>query len=154
MLRINHQKNRFQDNPLMKHPQPERHVKRLREGLVFKAHRLLYHPTLVWRVMKKKRRLSEARELCLQIRPVHLCSVFRGLMRHEERGEGMHARRKDRRDRGSGERGEEKQERREGFVTRALLVPEVLDSKASTSRDSMRTVGSFIAPSRNAPPQS
>jgi len=29
-------------------------VERLRGGLVFKAHRLLYHPTLGLRVMKKK----------------------------------------------------------------------------------------------------
>jgi len=29
-------------------------VKRFRGGLVFKAHRLLYHSTLGWRVIKKK----------------------------------------------------------------------------------------------------
>jgi len=32
------------------------HVKRFRGGLVFKAHRLLYHPTLGLRVMKKKKK--------------------------------------------------------------------------------------------------
>ena len=32
-----------------------RNVKRFRGGLVFKAHRLLYHSTLGWRVIKKKR---------------------------------------------------------------------------------------------------
>ena len=31
-----------------------RNVKRFRGGLVFKAHRLLYHPTLGSRVIKKK----------------------------------------------------------------------------------------------------
>ena len=31
-----------------------RNVKRFRGGLVFKAHRLLYHSTLGWRVIKKK----------------------------------------------------------------------------------------------------
>ena len=30
-------------------------VKRLRGGLVFKAHRLVYHSTLGWRVVKKKK---------------------------------------------------------------------------------------------------
>jgi len=30
---------------------------RFRGGIVFKAHRLLYHSTLGWRVMKKKRKL-------------------------------------------------------------------------------------------------
>ena len=32
-----------------------RNVKRFRRGLVFKAHRLLYHSTLGWRVIKKKK---------------------------------------------------------------------------------------------------
>jgi len=31
-------------------------VQRFRGGLVFKAHRLLYHPTLGLRVMKKKKK--------------------------------------------------------------------------------------------------
>ena len=31
-------------------------VKRFRGGLVFKAHRLVYHPTLGWRVIKKKKK--------------------------------------------------------------------------------------------------
>ena len=35
-----------------------RNVKRLRGGLVPEAHRLMYHSTLGWRVMKKKRRTS------------------------------------------------------------------------------------------------
>jgi len=30
-------------------------VKRFRGGLVFKAHRLVYHSTLGWRVIKKKK---------------------------------------------------------------------------------------------------
>jgi len=33
-------------------------VKRFRGGLVFKAHRLLYHLTLSWRVIKKKKKLG------------------------------------------------------------------------------------------------
>jgi len=33
-----------------------RNVKRFRDGLVFKAHRLLYHSHLGLRVIKKKRR--------------------------------------------------------------------------------------------------
>ena len=39
---------------------PEADVKRFRGGLVFKAHRWLYHSTLGSRVIKKKRRLTEA----------------------------------------------------------------------------------------------
>ena len=31
-----------------------RNVKRFRGGLVFKAHRLVYHSTLGWRIIKKK----------------------------------------------------------------------------------------------------
>jgi len=31
-------------------------LKRFRGGLVFKAHRLVYHSTLGWRVIKKRRR--------------------------------------------------------------------------------------------------
>ena len=33
-----------------------RNVKRFRGGLVFKARRLVYHPTPVWRIIKKRRR--------------------------------------------------------------------------------------------------
>jgi len=33
-----------------------RNVKRFQGGLVLKAHRLVYHSTLGWRVIKKKRR--------------------------------------------------------------------------------------------------
>jgi len=33
-----------------------RNVKRFRAGLVFKAHRLVYHSTLGWRVIKKKKK--------------------------------------------------------------------------------------------------
>jgi hypothetical protein len=33
-----------------------RNVKRFRRGLVLKAHRLVYHPTLGSRVMKKRKR--------------------------------------------------------------------------------------------------
>jgi len=35
------------------------HVKRFRGGLVFKAHRLLYHSTLGLRVIKKKKKKKE-----------------------------------------------------------------------------------------------
>jgi len=34
---------------------PLSNVKRFRGGLVFKAHRLVYHSTLGWRVIKKKK---------------------------------------------------------------------------------------------------
>ena len=34
----------------------EQNVERFREGLVFKAHRLLYHSTLGSRVIKKKKK--------------------------------------------------------------------------------------------------
>ena len=37
-------------------------VKRFRGGLVFKAHRLLYHPTLGSRVIKKKKKYLEILE--------------------------------------------------------------------------------------------
>ena len=33
-------------------------MERFQGGLVFKAHRLVYHPTLGWRVMKKKKKLT------------------------------------------------------------------------------------------------
>ena len=36
-----------------------RSVKRFREGLVFKAYRRVCHSTLVWRVVKKKKRMGE-----------------------------------------------------------------------------------------------
>jgi len=39
---------------------PDEIVKRFRGGLVFKAHRLLYHPTLGLREIKKRRRFSGA----------------------------------------------------------------------------------------------
>jgi len=35
-------------------------VKRFRGGLVFKAHRLVYHSTLGWRVIKKKKTISQS----------------------------------------------------------------------------------------------
>ena len=39
-----------------------RNVKRFQGGLVFKAHRLVYHSTLVWRVIKKnQKKLSGGR---------------------------------------------------------------------------------------------
>ena len=37
---------------------PSRHVERFRGGLVFKAHRLLYHSTLGSRVIKKRKKRS------------------------------------------------------------------------------------------------
>ena len=36
-----------------------RNVKRLRGGLEFKENRLVYHPTLGWRVLKKIRRFKD-----------------------------------------------------------------------------------------------
>ena len=47
----------------------ERSVKRLRGGLVFKAHRLLYHSTLVLRVIKKKKKKSEEGTTSKILRP-------------------------------------------------------------------------------------
>ena len=41
-----------------------RNVKRSRGGLVFKAHRLVYHSTLGWRVIKKEK-IDHAQELWL-----------------------------------------------------------------------------------------
>ena len=38
-----------------------RNVKRFRGGLVFKAHRLVYHSTLGWRIIKKKKKKSGVR---------------------------------------------------------------------------------------------
>jgi hypothetical protein len=38
-------------------------MKRLRGGLVFQAHRLVYLSTLGWREMKKKKKLVGAQEL-------------------------------------------------------------------------------------------
>ena len=40
---------------LRQHQLPHRNVQRFRGGLVFKAHRLLYHSTLGLRVIKKKK---------------------------------------------------------------------------------------------------
>jgi len=37
------------------------HVQRFRGGLVFKAHRLLYHPTLGLKLIKKKKKLTATR---------------------------------------------------------------------------------------------
>ena len=37
-------------------PQPDLYQRGVRGGLVFKAHRLLYHSTLGWRVIKKKQK--------------------------------------------------------------------------------------------------
>jgi len=52
-------------------------VKRFRGGLVFKAHRLLYHSTLSLRVIKKKKRASYLDEL----------EVVAGFEQRRERGE-------------------------------------------------------------------
>ena len=41
-----------------------RNVKRFRGGLVFKAHRLVYHSTLSWRVIKKKKEAEEGVDAC------------------------------------------------------------------------------------------
>jgi len=41
-----------------------RNVKRFRGGLVFKAHRLMYHSTLGSRVIKKKKMLSKKHVVC------------------------------------------------------------------------------------------
>ena len=48
-----------------------RNVERLRGGLVFKAHRLLYHSTLGSRVIRKRRRTSNRK----QVFPDHLKRV-------------------------------------------------------------------------------
>jgi len=53
-----------------------RNVKRFRGGLVFKAHRLVYHPTLGWRVIKKKKKiykvlLPSGKSLGLWLHPVN-----------------------------------------------------------------------------------
>jgi len=40
-------------------------VKRFRGGLVFKAHRRLYHSTLGWRVIKKKKNQKKKSDLCV-----------------------------------------------------------------------------------------
>ena len=39
-----------------------RFVKWFRGGLVFKAHRLVYHSTLGWRVIKKKKKVEVLRD--------------------------------------------------------------------------------------------
>ena len=36
-----------------------RNVKRFRGGLVFKSHRLVFHSTLGWRVLKKKKKVEQ-----------------------------------------------------------------------------------------------
>ena len=41
-------------------------MKRFREGLVFKAHRLLYHSTLGLRVIKKKKKVTDRCEGAMQ----------------------------------------------------------------------------------------
>ena len=49
-------------NPLILNPTPQllhRNVQRFRGGLVFKAHRLLYHSTLGLRAIKKKKTETE-----------------------------------------------------------------------------------------------
>ena len=43
-----------------------RNVKRFRGGLVFEAHRLLYHSTLGWRAIKRERERESARVLSTQ----------------------------------------------------------------------------------------
>jgi len=42
-------------------------VKRFRGGLVFKAHRLVYHSTLGWRVIKKKKKKKRIQPLFAEI---------------------------------------------------------------------------------------
>ena len=49
-----------------------RNVKRFRGGFVFKAHRLVYHSTLAWRVIKKKRRTCTTRPKRSAPRAQHL----------------------------------------------------------------------------------
>ena len=56
-------------------------MKRFRGGLVFKAHRLAYHPTLGWRVKKKKKKFVKLEDDDLEARlfEMHLglCLGFR-----------------------------------------------------------------------------
>ena len=44
-------------------------MKRFRGGLVFKAHRLVYHSTLGWRVIKKKREVEGRLVTCARLKP-------------------------------------------------------------------------------------
>ena len=54
-------------------------MKRFRGGLVFKAHRLLYHSTLGLRVIKKKRRYL--RDVLLGLGKVELVRLLEGRQR-------------------------------------------------------------------------
>jgi len=53
--------NRLRRDWVWVEPLLHRNVQRFRGGLLFKAHRLLYHSTLGFRVMKKKKGLPAAR---------------------------------------------------------------------------------------------
>jgi len=44
-------------------------MQRFRGGLVFKAHRLVYHSTLGWKVMKKKKKKKKKKHRGLGTRP-------------------------------------------------------------------------------------
>ena len=61
------------------------HVKRFRGGLVFKAHRLVYHSTLGWRVIKKKK-LRTRSCLCAPVQTGYLRATSKRLKRCPEAG--------------------------------------------------------------------
>ena len=44
-----------------------RNVQRFRGGLAFKAHRRLYHSTLGWRVIKKKKRILACNAVVVRV---------------------------------------------------------------------------------------
>ena len=62
-----------------------RNKKRFRGGLVFEAHRLLYHSTLGLRVIKKKRRsLLDTEKALAQVLQVHGRSRVQGYLAHKK----------------------------------------------------------------------
>ena len=70
-------------------------MKLFRGGLVFKAHRLLYHSTLGWRVIKKKKRL-----LCKPAAGIEVLGILQHGHTHEREclvfySMDMHAREMD-----------------------------------------------------------
>ena len=52
-------------------------VQRFRGGLVFKAHRLLYHSTLGWRVIKKKKKAPSPIHSSAVASKEHVCCLDR-----------------------------------------------------------------------------
>ena len=68
-------------------------MKRFRGGLVFKAHRLLYHSTLGLRVLKKKREIAKRMH---QDSKVHLPTSFRNVDVYQGAAQSGHFLRTDR----------------------------------------------------------